>query len=329
MSLEKETATFSALNKEEQMSRAEVEGKKIWEGLFDRNLNFGGFLINIVGLQGSGKTSILHHAKTRIMREHPEEIIIWREPANKPLQAINNGEDVQILYDTANPIKLQEMTKDGLIESHRYALHEFSTIDELFKLLKPGVINVIYMNKQKKWIRLINRAVMSPGWYSIFIDESEDIFPAYSKDEMWIIMERFGSSVKSVRKGLVSMWLDTQNESDLDYRISSKIMVSIYLYGSRKTVHSPVWKESLQNLEVGSGWIDYGGRFGLINYGPVTPKAPLYYIIDDSMDLDDSEDHDPDLRKRAKKLKKQFSRLIDDLAKVEDAIGSSGADDAK
>jgi RecA/RadA recombinase len=237
MALDEVSATFSALNKEEQMSRAEVEGKKIWENLFDRNLNFGGFLINIVGLQGSGKTSILHHAKARIMREQPDEVIIWREPANKPLQVINNGEDVQILYDAATPITLKEMTPDGLKDSHRYALHKFSTIDELYTKLKHGVVNVIYMNNQRKWVRLINRAVMSPGWYSIFIDEAEDIFPAYSKDAMWIMMERFGSSVKSVRKGLVSMWLDTQNESDLDYRISTKIMVSIYLYGSRKTVH--------------------------------------------------------------------------------------------
>jgi len=285
--------TFSALDTKECLTRAEVEGKKIWEQIFARDLNFGGWLVNIVGIQGSGKTSILHHICSRIITEYPKEIIIWREPANKPFQAINSGHEFQILHHINTRLQLKEMTPEGLKDSHRFKITAFKTITELFSLLQPGIINVVYMNDQKLWIRVINRAVMSPGWYSIFVDESEDIFPSYSKDEIWMMMERFGSSVKGVRKGLVSMFLDTQNEADLDYRISSKIMVSVYLYGSRKTIHSPIWREALQSLDIGSGWIDYGGRFGLISYNAMTPIMPLYYLLDDAAGFyDDDEDEE-------------------------------------
>ena len=241
-------------------------------------------------MQGSGKTSILHHIVRRIITEQPKEINIWREPANKPFQAVNNGAELQIFYHIDSPITLKEMTAKGLEESHQFKLIPFKTITELFSMLKPGLINVIYMNDQAGWIRLINRAVMSPGWYNIFVDEAEDLFPAYSKDTTWLMMEKFGSSVKSVRKGLVSMFLDTQNEQDLDYRINTKIMVSINLYGSRKTVHSPLWREALQSLEVGSGWVDFGGRFGLINYDAVSPCMPLFYILDESSGFCDDEE---------------------------------------
>lgn len=289
MSRDDDQVTFSSLDKTERRSRAEVEGKKIWEQLFQRNLNFGGWFVKIVGMQGSGKTSILHHICNRTIIERPNEINIWREPANKPLQAINNGNELQIFYHIDTPVILKEMTEKGLVDSHRFKMIPFKTITELFSMMKPGLINVIYMNKQELWIRLINRAVMSPGWYNIFVDESEDLFPAYSKDTTWLMMEKFGSSVKSVRKGLVSMYLDTQNEQDLDYRINTKIMINIFLYGSRKTVHSSLWREALQSLEIGSGWVDYGGRFGLINYDPVMPLMPLYYILDESSGFDDGD----------------------------------------
>ena len=51
-----EGVTFSGLNKSAGKTRSEVEAQKIFDMIFDRDYDKGGYFIKSTGLMGSGKT---------------------------------------------------------------------------------------------------------------------------------------------------------------------------------------------------------------------------------------------------------------------------------
>ena len=67
---------------------------------------------------------------------------------------------------------------------------------------------------------------------------------------------------------------------DIDFRVRRKLMMHLYLYGSRGDELSPVFKKALQGLDLGQGWIDYGfALFGLINFKPLFPGKRIYTVV--------------------------------------------------
>ena len=265
-----------------KLSKADVEGEQLWEKIFNRDLNYGGMLVGVFGIMGSGKTSLLHHISKRIMQENPEELVFWREPINNPLQVINNGVDFQIFCEKSHPVYAQQLHGKKLVYTDKIKIRKFSGFFNLLNMADPSKINVIYLDDHTRWLKFIERLKIYPGWKSIIMDEMEDICPMRVHGKAWRMNERFANSLKEIRKCNINLYYNTQNQMDLDYRISSKTMMHIYSYGARKDEHSPVFKGALQNLSLGSAWIDFArARFGMIRFPPVKPKQPLYYIVHD------------------------------------------------
>ena len=131
-----------------------------------------------------------------------------------------------------------------------------------------------------RWIKLVDVLKLTYGWKTVVFDEMKDVTPMRVSSRSWTLNENFANSLKEIRKSYISIVYNTQNQMDLDYRISSKTMMHYYLYGARKDEHSPIFKGTLQALELGSCWLDLTrARFGLIRFNPVLPVQPLFYVV--------------------------------------------------
>ena len=286
-----EQVNFSGFSKDIDLSRADIEGEKLWNLIFQRDLNFGGMLTGIFGIMGSGKTSMLHHITRRIMKENPNELVFWREPLNNPLQVHNNGCNFQILCEKRHPVTVKILSDHGLIQTDDIPVRLFSGFKDLLKKAETGLINVVYLDDLSRWIRLIDVLKLTYGWKTCIFDEMEDVTPMRVSGKSWTLNEQFANSLKEIRKSYISIVYNTQSQMDLDYRISSKTMMHCYLYGSRKDEHSPIFKGTLQALELGSAWLDLArARFGLIKFDPVLPQQPTYYVVPDRRRKDKKEE---------------------------------------
>ena len=274
------TVEFSGFSREAILSKADVEGEKLWNWVFERDPNKGAQMIGVFGIMGSGKTSILHHIAKRVINENPREIVYWREPLSNPFQVRNNGSAFQILCERRHPVEVKILTDNGLQKTDDISVRFFSGFKELLSMSSPGLINVVYLHDLTKWIRFIDRLKIQPGWQSVFFDEFEDVCPMRVSGKAWATNDWFANSLKEIRKSFVPIIYNTQNQMDLDYRVMSKTMMHIYLYGARKDDLSPIFKGSLQSLELGSAWLDLArARFGLIKFPAVVPRFPLYYVV--------------------------------------------------
>ena len=275
-----ESVDFAGFSSSVDLSRADIEGEKLWNQIFKRDLNFGGMLVGIFGMMGSGKTSLLHHVARRIIKENPSELVFWREPLNNPLQVQNNGCKYQILCEKRHPVTVKILKDTGLEQADEIPVRLFSGFKDLIHKAEPQMINVVFLDDLSRWIKLIDRLKITKGWKTCIFDEMEDVCPMRVSGKAWTLNEHFANTLKEIRKCYISLIYNTQTQMDLDYRISSKTMMHCYLYGSRKDEHSPLFKGTLQALELGSAWLDLArARFGLIKFNPVLPKQPLYYVV--------------------------------------------------
>jgi len=262
------------------LSREQIEGEKIWNLIFERNINFGGFLIGLFGLMGSGKTSLMLQMIKRIKDEYPDEFIFWREPFGNPFQARNLDNDFQILCEKRHPVKMLKVFPHSNEITNDIKIRIFSGYRDLTSKLQPGMLNVIYYDKQYKWLQLIDKLKMWGTWQTFFFDEFEDVVPQRAKGKQWALNELFANSIKEIRKSRINVVYNTQNTLDIDFRVLTKTMIHLYLYGAKKDKLSPIYKGALHNLELGQGWIDLAhSRFGIIDFKPVFPKEPIYIVL--------------------------------------------------
>jgi len=274
-----DTIEFAGFDNSPSISKQELQGKRLWNMLFERNSDFGGFFVELSGIMGSGKTSLQLRMARRVMKENPKELVYWSEPLSNPFQASKIGDGFQILCERRMPVKVLEIT-NNLQPVDDIKIRYFDGFKKLIRMSEPGLLNVIYFKDLYRWIDFLIRVKLNPEWQTFFFDEFEDVCPFRCRGKVWQKNELFASSIKEIRKSKVSVIYNTQNTMDVDYRVRSKLMVHLYLFGSRGDDLSPVFKKALQGLEVGQGWIDYGfALFGLLNFKPLLPKDKIYTVV--------------------------------------------------
>ncbi len=279
---------FSSFNEGKRVQKSAVMGRKLWETFLKRDSDFGGYLIEINGIMGSGKTSLMLGMADRILSSNPNETIFWREPLRNPMQITKIGDrsKFQILAERRHPLQLYEVKEKGLVKSDEMRIRYFSGIKQLIEKSKPGMINVVYFNELSKWADLLMRLRFNGGWQTVFIDECEDVLPQRCSNKgdgrQWDKNEMLSSNAKEIRKNQVSLIYNSQTcSSDVDSRFRSKAMMFFYLYGSRYDERTPLSKGAIRSLKVGDAWIDYGhSLFGRIKFKPYLPCANKYMILD-------------------------------------------------
>jgi len=283
----KNIVRFSGFTESKTKNKTAVMGEKLWKMMLNRDPDFGGWLVEINGIMGSGKTSLMLGMLTNILKKNPEETIFWREAVNNPLQISKLGgfEKVQFLSEKNYLLDPYEFQGKELVISEDINIKYFSGVKDLINKSKHGMVNVVYFKSLYKWADLIMQLRFDPNWQTIFIDEMEDVTPqrATNKggDNSWSKNEELSGMIKEIRKNRVSLIYNTQiGSSDVDSRIRGKAMMFFYLYGSKYDKSSPISRGALHNLQIGTAWIDYGhSQWGRIRFQPFKPIGKQYLII--------------------------------------------------
>lgn len=274
--------SFFGFQEGEYKHRLAVEGEKLWNLLFQRDLDFGGWFTEVTGLMGSGKTSLMLTMADKIIREYPQELLFWREAPLAPLQAPKLGDNFEIFAETKYPLKVCELGERKPIPTDRYKIRYFHSYQRLLDMVSPGQLNVIYFQKPQSWIELMFRLRFNTQFQTIFIDEMEDITPGRCRKEdgSYWGNDKFANHLKELRKCRISIVYNTQAKTDIDWRIRSKIMMHLYLSGSRGDDESPIYKNMLQSLSTGEAMLDLGfSLFGKITFDAYKPKQKIYSVF--------------------------------------------------
>jgi len=262
------------------LTKPDIMGQRLWGKLFERNIEFGGMSAGLYGVPGSGKTSLMLLAVKKISKMHPDECIIWREPHNIAVQILNIGLPVNFLSEDKLNLEMRELTMAGYEKkSDAPVVRHFQTVGQCMKMLQPGV-NCVYFDDRTGWVRLIKRLKANLSWYSLLIDEAEDLFGSRVSGKEWHLNEQFCSEAKELRKARISLWLNSQTDWDVDSRIRSKLISELYLYGSKKQEDCPLYRGCVQNIQLGEAWIVFArSLFGKIHFPPVAPLGVQYIAV--------------------------------------------------
>lgn len=247
------------------------------EIVMSRNTATGGCTNEILGPQGTGKTSLMLNYACRVMEENPSELIIWRDSYQSPCQ-FNRIKNWEIFAEKGTDLRFKDVNLNETVE---LPMTIFDNHTDLIEKMKPQQLNVVYVCDQViGYILLINYLKTARGWQSIFIDEYEDIAPLNCSGKKYRLIGALGSEMKNIRKGLVSLFCNTQSKSQIDWRVRATFMLETYLSGARKDKGSSVYQEAINKLEKGTAWVSWEGKFGRVNYPAFPPKSPIY-VADD------------------------------------------------
>lgn len=255
-----------------------------------RDISQGGYNSLTIGPPGSGKTSHLLYEASNIIEWYPNETIFWRESSKSASQFNRINKNWQIFTEEGMELRFRNLITGEKIELEYTT---FSSFNELINkdtgkgLAKSHQLNVVFFKDDFKWIDLMDHLRSTVGWQSIFIDEIEDICPLnpgkQDGEERNIRNEKniqFSNKAKSMRKGLVHIFADTQNILDLDWRFIGKMNFICYLRGARAFRSSRVKQVALDGLKTGEVWLEWENRiYGKSKFPAFPPKEPVFEVL--------------------------------------------------
>lgn len=257
---------------------SEVMGRFIDKEIITaRNVATGGTTVEILGPQGTGKTSLMLNYACRIMEENPDELIIWKDSWDSQSQ-FNRIKDWEVFAEEGVELRFRNIRKN---EEENIEVKHFSDFEHLARMLSPQQLNVVYLKDDIiGWAKLLNFFRRYKGWQSIFIDEYKDIAPINTRSPYYNYIGEIAKEMSMVRKGLVSFYGNTQSKSQIDYRFRSGFMVVTYLSGAKKDKITSIYQQAINKLDKGEAWLSWYGKFGKIHFPAFPPKEPIMDVED-------------------------------------------------
>lgn len=180
-------------------------------------------------------------------------------------------------------------------------LRSYSCVTDLYEQIVPGEVNVVYepsvylmspgmLNNIARRSLISEKALteveLDPclwwaefmfyvlnfkkaGFITFILDEIDEIFPAACQSIRWHVQALFADSLKDFRKANISLFFSIHDQTDLDYRIRSKIQFWGYMKGGIPPAGSAVNKAYTMTLPVGDMIIERG-TFGHVNLGKLS-----------------------------------------------------------
>jgi len=255
-----------------------------------RDKSQGGYNSLTVGPPGSGKTSQLLFEARNIMKWYPDELIFWRDSPKGAAQFNRIGNRYEVFAEKGIRLKFRDLENGNLLDiDYKY----FKNFNELIHkdtkqgLVKSGQLNVVFFKNDYRWIDLMEHLRSTIGWQSVFLDEVEDICPLNPGkrpgEERNIRNEKnifFSNNAKALRRGLIHLFADTQNVSELDWRFIGKLNFICYLRGARAFSASRIKQVAIDSLSMGEVWIDWENRlYGKSVFPAFPPIEPVFEVI--------------------------------------------------
>lgn len=276
---------FKILSTHNDVPSLTRNGKEIWELLFERDRDKGGYFSEISGLMGSGKTSLMFTMADKTIKENPLEKCFLREPEGTPSQFPKLKCHCEVYRDARYPLTIYETVPgEPLHPVDDIPVHPFRGVQELLKRVKPGQMNVVFFKPDElwHWSHLLDRLRLNADWQSCFWDEAEDCFPLNAAGKYYEMNQRFSNSAKQIRKSRVNLTYNSQSSSDVDWRLRRKVQVWFYLRGSRVDMTGPVYQGAISKLSVGQCYVDFmHGQFGVLRFGAYKPGVHEYVVLPD------------------------------------------------
>lgn len=232
-----------------------------------RNFDRGAPTVLITGRLGSGKTSLLAHIARRILEKKEEddsrpqdEKLFWRGQESCQFLKLHDKVPYQVWVPEGRTVEFISPNGFDLDEKR------FSTFKELYDRADPHKVNVVYMSflRLADFMAWLQRNVFD--WNSILVDEVEDLAPMGVGGEGYERVKRVANLLKECRKYRLSFYATTQSHSDVDWRVTKKIMCPIFLHGAVPLKESPIWRRTIQALSMGQGWVSVGGNYEKFEY---------------------------------------------------------------
>jgi len=285
-----EHATFSHLQKQDpdKVEPAEQAGLDLWDRLFERDRKYGGYTSFFVGAPGTGKTSAMLSILDTTISQFPHELNLWAEPACIPIQFLHSNAPHQILVSKDYPLHLFRIEDDKpLTLCTDIKIRRFRTPSEAVSMCKTACINAVYFPPDKlyRWTRIINKFRYDSAWENVYFDEAESVFPLRASDIQWHKNEDFSDSFKETQKARCNIYMNSQQRSDVDWRISGKLNMVCYFRGSKVDKHAPLWQTAVHRLDRGQCYIVFDNAdFGSVRFERYEP-ADIEYVLKPKQDV--------------------------------------------
>jgi hypothetical protein len=159
----------------------------------------------------------------------------------------------------------------------------FKNFADLYEKAKPGKVNAVFFQKEGDWRDFIYWQLDGKGmdWTTNVLDDYGDLV-GYTKGEEWQEVENFVQTMKDVRKCRVNVHTNTQSVTDIYYKVRTKIIVEIFLFGAKASTKGRVTQQAIDRLKLdpvngNEAWICLGGSvFGKVRFPKIYKPNPNY-----------------------------------------------------
>ncbi|MCK9544264.1 MAG: hypothetical protein M0R03_19775 [Novosphingobium sp.] len=227
--------------------------------------------------------------KIRLHVHYNDRLTHYVQHGKKRFQLMLAAEDVKY-YNT--PENLYENLLQGGInvvyEPQEYYLSEKTLARILTAQLKK---ESEYKNEERirapsamwwyEFIETLTRIKARNEYYTLILDEADDIFPFGAQGSNWHLIGWFTRTVIHLRKNNISTLIATQDINLVDHRIYDRANYFIWLPGARpKNRISMVNQNLIRTLPKGWGIIEEANaRFGRFRFERIPHQPPLVQTI--------------------------------------------------
>ena len=267
---------FNDENEEVDLSKSEINAKKIMKRIHTHNIDAGGIFSLITGAQGTAKTSVMLSFMDYAIEHHKDEKIFWSSTYCAPLQFVKSKNPYTILVKKESGVTFHDRN-DKLKQIYPEIVY-FTDYQDLYEKALPGC-NAVFFGNRYHVMGLIHHLRGVGEWCHVFIDELSEICPAFTSGKLFHQIGNFAIDCKEVRKCQINLHSNSQSVADIDHRVRSKVMLKIFLPGSRAGSDSRLSQMALDNLSEDNkkgneSYLEQSGRFGKVRFTDIYKPIP-------------------------------------------------------
>ena len=277
-----------------KISRQEREGLDILKGIHKRDPFKGGCAIEVTGMPGSAKTSVILSFINDVLKHQPTERIYFSNSYGTPLQFTKlEPEQYVILVQREAGITFFDRNKDKQVELN---VTYFDDFDDLYAKSVPGKCNCVFFGRRQIWMKWIEFLMSKSGWHSIFLDEMSEVTPEENSGQDYKDILHFANRVMGQsRKCNMIIGYNTQRYSEVSWRVRRKLTHKIWMPGSKVDGMTRIQQKAVDNLKRdpvhgNTGIIDYSVIFGYVLFSNIfVPRLNLNIVAYSATEHDEVE----------------------------------------